>query len=86
MIKVLNKFGIIIIIIIIIVIIIIMCLQFIGALYDFLLCYLSTFSYQNSRRSFGSRRVSADFVDIVRSPCDVRTVKQKNARRSCGSR
>ena len=35
---------------------------------DFMFCLLSNFVYKNSRRSYGSCRVSADFVDIVRSP------------------
>ena len=52
-----------------------MCLQFIRASCDFLICYLSTFSYKNARRSYGSR-MSPQIVrryrtDPVRCPYDV---------------
>ena len=52
-----------------------MCLQFIQASCDFLICHLSTFSYKNARRSYGSR-MSPQIVrryrtDPVRCPYGV---------------
>ena len=43
-----------------------MCLQFIRAPCDFLICHLSTFSYKNARRSYGSR-MSPQIVRIYRT-------------------
>ena len=52
-----------------------LCLQFIRASCDFLICHLSTFSYKNARRSYGSR-MSPQIVrryraDPVRCPYGV---------------